>query len=493
MRMANKPNSKRKSPKRWRAWRGFVLCAALAGACGDDRGADDGAGSGWTSFGRDQAHSRSNPAESEITVETVGSLELAWEVDAPGVTSTPIVHEGVVYWSDWSGGIHASDLADGAMRWSVEYPEGEKSGSSGTPTLLDGALYVVTRAGTVMRLDAANGDIAWETSIEAGDHILVYSSPTVVDGLLIIGVCGNGSSQDGVSLDLAILETFHGSVQAFDTETGAQRWAFDTTLFEGQQYGPGVGVWSTATVDTERGIAYIGTGNGYDAPVSPLSDSLLALDYRTGEYVWHTQYTADDAFRRGVPDTGPDADVGAAPNLFEIDGRAVVGVGDKGGVYRVHDRQDGELVWEKSIRPGYFIGGIMAPAALHDGTLYVASNNGADNTSNYTFALDASTGDRLWQVSTFGTRGFGAPTYAGGVVYGGDSGTSEGGTVPDASTMYAFDAADGSELWSEQLPGGRGGGITVVDGTLLVGHGYHFQVPSAMPVVGGLRAYRPKP
>ena len=54
---------------------------------------------------------------------------------------------------------------------------------------------------------------------------------------------------------------------------------------------------------------FIGTGNGYAQPVSPLSDSLLALDYRTGEYAWHMQYTPGDAFRKGVPDTGPDADV----------------------------------------------------------------------------------------------------------------------------------------------------------------------------------------
>ena len=70
-----------------------------------------------------------------------------------------------------------------------------------------------------------------------------------------------------------------------------------------------------------------------------MTDSLLALELATGDVVWHRQFTAGDVFTFWNMD-GPDADIGAAPNLFRIGERDVVGVGDKAGHYVVFDRDD---------------------------------------------------------------------------------------------------------------------------------------------------------
>ena len=90
-----------------------------------------------------------------------------------------------------------------------------------------------------------------------------------------------------------------------------------------------------------------GTGNNYSEPTGPLADSILAIDYKTGELAWSRQFTAPDVFSAGNP-TGKDADVGASPNLWSSNGRALVGAGDKAGVYHALDRDTGQLVWERS-------------------------------------------------------------------------------------------------------------------------------------------------
>ena len=88
--------------------------------------------------------------------------------------------------------------------------------------------------------------------------------------------------------------TFRGTVVALDAATGDEVWRFHVTD-EAAGEGAGVSVWSSPAVDPERGVLYIGTGQAYSLPAPARSDSLVALDLRTGEEVWHRQFTAGDA------------------------------------------------------------------------------------------------------------------------------------------------------------------------------------------------------
>ena len=170
-------------------------------------------------------------------------------------------------------------------------------------------------------------------------------------------------------------------------------------------------------------------------------------------------------------------------------GRA--GVGDKAGSYHVHDRDTGQQIWStKFATPegeailGSTLGGIMAPAAYHDGVLYIAINHGDNFSLSSMLAVDASNGDVLWQKSHQGSRSFGGPAYAGGIIYTGDSGFGLG-----LATLLAYDADTGDLLWSELLPNGRGGGLTVVDCMLYVGEGFHLNCPDCEPVLGSITAF----
>jgi outer membrane protein assembly factor BamB len=292
--------------------------------------------------------------------------------------------------------------------------------------------------------------------------------------VLVIGVGGLGTRDNGVALPQSQLETFRGSIQGVDTRTGKKLWQLDTTP---EPAGAGVSVWSSAALDTTRKLAFIGTGNNYYRPVSELSDSLVAVDYLTGQKKWHSQFTMNDAWTVGtVLQGGVDGDVGATPNLFSIEGRDVVGVGDKPGSYHVRDRETGAVVWSKKLTSGGYQGGVMAPAAVHDGVIYVISNN--DTASSTVFALNARDGAPLWEVDLTDPT-FGGPALGNGVLYVGDQ----------AGNVRALASKDGKELWRTRVPQGRGGGFTLVDGMLFTGYGFHFSESRREPLTGGLLAY----
>ena len=185
------------------------------------------------------------------------------------------------------------------------------------------------------------------------------------------------------------------------------------------------------------------------------------------------QYSSGDVFGLVNLATGPDADIGAAPNLFESNGRALVGAGDKGGSYRAFDRKTGELVWRTNFELGSLVqfGGVTVTAAVSGDTIYVASNHLAtaqwvlDGTHDpndyaYLYALDTATGAERWKQKLDAAMA-GSFAIANGILY-----------HPIVNrTLYARDLKDGKVLWSTKLGNDPGAGPSVVDGRLFVSAG----------------------
>jgi len=429
----------------------------------------------WPTFGGDVSHTRSQRMETKVSKENVALLKPAFDIPAPGVTATPAVYGGVIYWADWGGFVHATKL-DKTELWKVDR-SAMGGGYTGSPHVSETLVYVANRNGLVSALDRMTGVVAWEVKLDAGPHTHIWSSPVVAeqDGVLVIGVGGEGTRDNGAPLPQAQLESFRGRVEGLDSATGKSLWTVDVTAAPS---GAGVSVWSSAALDTERKLAFIGTGNNYYRPVSPLSDSLIAIDYLTGKLVWNTQFTMDDAWTYGtLVSGGVDGDVGATPNLFEAAGKPVVGVGDKPGTYYALDRMTGDVVWKQKLTDGSgFQGGVMAPAAVANGMVYVVSNNGTR--SSTVFALRTEDGMPQWNHDITDPT-FGGPAYGNGVLYVGDQ----------AGNIYALDAANGGELWTTSVPQRRGGGFSLVDGMLLTGYGMHFSESRMEPLTGGLVMY----
>lgn len=461
-----------------------LLIGLLLGGCGGDETetppeTNDGS---WTQYGRDQANTRANLDETAITADSVASLSERWRVDLPGCTSTPAVLDGAVYVGDWGGTLHAYDVKSGAEQWSLSLSTAPVDPS---PLLHDGKIFIGDGLGEFHAVDMETHEVLWSVTLDEHPATHIYSSAAAADGIVFVGVAG-------IELVMQLPDyTFRGSLVALDAETGAELWRVYMTEDDATS-GAGVSVWSSVAVDEARGWVFIGTGNTYEAPASPRSDALLAIDYRDGTVQWERQFTPDDVYTIfGMPPQGPDADVGAAPNLFSVDGRDLVGVGDKAGVYSVLDRETGETVWAVQLTPGAHLGGVMTSGAYADGVLYLNSNTFGDEIqgselddpvetdTNTTFALDAADGSERWSVEQ-PYPSVGGMLYAGGVVY---HGSVDG-------TLHAMDASDGSELWTASPGDSMASGPSLVDGRLFVCHGFAFFTSSG-PVQGGLAVFEP--
>lgn len=276
--------------------------------------------------------------------------------------------------------------------------------------------------------------------------------------------------------------TFRGSVVGLDAETGEERWRVYTTAGD-ETSGSGVSVWSTPAVDTERGLAFVGTGNTYEEPTSPFADSIMAIDYSSGELAWSTQFTDPDVFNMAGAQgaDGPDADVGAAPTLWSADGVDMVGAGDKPGVFHARDRETGEILWETELAPGGRLGGVIGAAAYRDGRVFVTSNVG-DRVTVTTdvstlFALDAASGEILWRTD-LPQPAYGQTSVVNDLVLQGTA----------APGMYGVAADTGEIVWEHEPPAQVGAGPSIVGDLVLWGYGF-WALSAPEDPQGGLLAF----
>ncbi|MGB5810371.1 MAG: PQQ-binding-like beta-propeller repeat protein [Polyangiales bacterium] len=471
---------------------GWMVCIAVAclmAACGTDQepAPDFGASADWPSFGHDLYNTRSNTLETQIGPDTVGNLRPRWEFVGVETTGTPAVVDGVVYFADWDGVVYARNAADGSEVWTTESIEESITASV---LVTDALLFVGDASGAFHALDRATGRVVWSKPLDDHPERDILSSAIAIDDILVVGVA---------SSELVLMKddyTFRGSVVALSQDDGSERWRFYTTNDDAES-GAGVSVWSSAAVDTERKLLFVGTGQAYERPAGPLSDSLLAIDYEEGALRWSRQFTEGDVYTAlAPPPQGADADIGAAPNLFSIGNRDVVGVGDKAGVYAVFDRDDGQEIWVTELGPGSHLGGVMTAAAYHDGRIYVANNiwpsffdpedffvpvfEDPENTSEL-LALDATDGSVLWRMPALSPT-LGGISYANGIVY----------TADSLARLRAHDARNGAVLWSDRVSERMASGQVVSNGLLFVTHGFTFfgtSRPDLPGYVGGLRVY----
>ena len=434
------------------------------------------------------------PPEHVVTPAEAPRLAEVWRLDERlGVSGKPTVRDGTVYVGTWKGTAVALDLETGQIVWETQVTPKEMASAA---LVTDDRVYLADHDGNLNALDRATGAVLWTQVLDEHPDANMYSSPVLAPGpapgaadTIVIGV---SSSELRRPLDDFV---FRGSVIGLDAETGEERWRLPVAP---EGFGAGVSVWSSAAIDEDRGLAYIGTGQAYEHEASPLSDSLLAIDYETGELVWSRQYTADDVWTYFSPGpNGVDADIGATPTLFTAGGRDLVGAGDKAGTFAVFDRATGESVWGTELTEGSPLGGVMVTAAYgepgsggpgdDEGVIYLTSNVmdpagltdvAAESHTSTAFALDAATGDVLWEVSLPGAT-FGSLTLADGVLY--------RPSVP--GRLFALDAATGEVLWSDEPGGNMGAGVRVHEGTVLAPHGFSFFGTDALDV-GGVVAYR---
>jgi polyvinyl alcohol dehydrogenase (cytochrome) len=346
----------------------------------------------WPVYGADLANSRTSTAGPVHS--SAGRLHVAWRDVFPDgdFTGTPVVSGGVVFVGSNGGIVRAiqatsgSVHAAGAVLWTTKVA-GPVNGSLAVAA---GTVYVpVARLGSpeLVALSAATGQQEWATVIDSSSPDAdLYGSPVPVNlpGTATTLVLQGVSAVNG---DPA--SPLRNSVSAVDASSGTVAWK---TYMVPPGFNGGA-VWSTPAVDTSTGSVFVGTGNAYSGKAAPTTDSMVKLDLGTGTLLGWYQATAGDVFSSSTP--GLDFDFGASPNLISAGGRALVGEGQKGGVYWALDRSTMKPVWHTTVGVGSAAGGILGSTAYDATTGRIV---GPESLPGYLWSLDAAGGSINWLI-----------------------------------------------------------------------------------------------
>jgi quinoprotein glucose dehydrogenase len=304
----------------------------------------------------------------QITKDNVHQLEVAWTYPEGRTDFNPLVVRGIVYGRGANDSFVALDAATGRQLWIHEGVKGFN---------VRGANYWENADGTDRRLIFSVNNFLQELNAQTGEIITSFGDNGRVDLRVGLGrdpakVNQQSRTPGRVFEDLVIMgsatnqeyESALGDIRAFDVRTGRLVWTFHTVPRPGEvgyeTWPPdawktvgGANNWGEMSIDAARGVVYVPTGSakynfygGYRKGDNLFADSILALDARTGERLWHFQTVHHDIW---------DLDNNAAPQLTKIrrDGREidVVAVASKTGYLYVFDRTTGEPIWPIEERP----------------------------------------------------------------------------------------------------------------------------------------------
>ena len=348
---------------------GFFTSFALA-----QQGALDGE---WRFNGGDGGSTKYARLE-QIDKYNVGDLEVAWRWKA--ITSgdqpdynyeaTPIMVDGLLYVSTGASEVAAIDANTGETVWHFT-PEGagtgRRPGSSGRGVSywsdgsagrvihnsIDGKLYALDAKTGELCQDFGTGGFV-ELKYELTDRTVARvgsSSPAMVVGDVVVVQVVGGAQSTGMA-------AVPGHIRGYDARTGERLWIFhvipqagefgvETWEEESWRYTGHTGVWSQMSADQELGYVYLPTETatndwygGHRLGDNLFAESLVCLNAKTGERVWHYQVLHHGLW---------DYDLPTAPVLCDItvDGRAIKAVAQvtKQGFTFVFDRVTGEPVW----------------------------------------------------------------------------------------------------------------------------------------------------
>jgi len=308
----------------------------------------------WPSYNGQTSGSRYSPL-AEITTSNVSRTVPKWIFSLPNTSRlqvTPVVLQGVMYVTS-ANECYALDAGAGREIWHYQRPRtkglvGNAAGGVNRGVGVAGdRVFMVTDHAHLIALNRFTGALLWET--EMADWHQNYNAtgaPLVVGNLVVTGTSGG---DEGV----------RGFVAAFDQVTGTEVWRFWTVPRPGEPKAetwqgkgiehPGAATWLTGTYDPGLDTVYWPTGNpspdliGDDRGGDNLySDSIVALDARTGKLKWHFQFTPHDVW---------DYDAQETPALIDATWqnrpRKLLVQANRNGFFYVLDRTDGAFLLGK--------------------------------------------------------------------------------------------------------------------------------------------------
>jgi quinoprotein glucose dehydrogenase len=358
---------------------------------------------GWPTYGSTPGGTHFSQA-TQITSENVSSLVEVWRhttgdvIDSTEVSSklgsqsshvsTPILVDDRLYYCSPFNRVFALDATTGKELWSfdpkVKYKEsffkscrGVSSWPAGTTGACEHRIFSGTLDGRLISLDADTGkkcsgfadkgevDLSYGLSKFEPWEYGVTSPPAILNNLVITG----SSVLDNRRVDVP-----SGVVRAYDVRSGELKWTWNpipdnatAKNTDGSFLNGTTNVWSIISVDKERNLVFVPTGNmspdfygGQRNGLDFYSSSVVALDGDTGDVVWSYQTVHHDIW---------DYDAPAQPTLIDLDVNgetvpAVIQITKMGMTFALH-RESGKPIWpvEEKVVPqsGAVEGEYLAP------------------------------------------------------------------------------------------------------------------------------------
>ncbi len=385
----------------------------------------------WNGWGRDALNTRYQP-EPAIRAMDVPKLALKWAFGFQGGNDfgQPTLVDGRLFVTSSAGRIYALDAKSGCTYWTYDAAAGSRTAISigelgqskraaiprklkRTLAHLDvikapSAAFFGDDTGAVYALDAQKGTLLWKTQVDTHPMARIVGAPTLDNDRLYVAV---GSSEEGNSANPNYgCCTFRGSVAALDIASGRVLWKSYTVLEEPQpthlngagvqQFGPaGAAIVSAPTIDTKRGVLYVGTGRSTTGIELSLTDSIAAFGLSDGKLRWVKQLTV----------MGQTASSGftSSPVMRTLaSGNEVILAGQLSGVvYGLDPDHGGEILWQA--KPGGSDasrdGGVAWGTAADHRSWFVALSAPAaeaGNVSGSLWALDPKTGIARWHTQS---------------------------------------------------------------------------------------------
>jgi hypothetical protein len=393
------------------------------------------------------------PSETGVTAANVLTLNLHWTDATGGVGSyaQPIAANNMVYWGDWNGVEHATDLT-GKDVWTVTTGQNVDNNCSPPVAGISGTATIGTMGSTSVdyfpggddnfyAVNALTGAIMWKTSLGTPPADYLWGSPILFNGSIYQPVASFG--------DCPLV---NGRLVQMDATTGA----IQHIAYMEQSGCTGGGIWSSPAVDPSDNSIYVTTGTPTGCTPNEMAPAIVKL--RASDLTVLSSWT--------VPQSAQvygDADFGATPTLFTatINGvaRSLVGALNKNGIFYAWDRANlaAGPVWQSTVADPSGSPRSIASAAWDGKRLYVAAGGTTLNGTSYygnISALDPATGAFLWRTGAAGFMSAGITVVPGVVIepYGA------------AGNLLFLDPATGATLRLYTMTARSDGEVTVSNG-----------------------------
>jgi len=271
----------------------------------------------WSTVGGDSGNTRYSPL-AQINAQNVTKLGAVWVSEkvgpAPTSRAMSVIDNGLMFLTA-PPYVYAVNLATGKIAWRYNaLPDGTPAREG--VAVGEGLVFVGLSPANLVALREETGEVVWKTYL--GDPVHepaagASGAPLYADGLVSIGLNADfGYRGRIVAVDAKTgHEVWHFYVVPAPGEPGSETWPKNNNAW---QHGGGA-VWLVGASDPELGLVFYATGNavpqygGENRPGDNLyTDSVVALESKTGKLRWHYQLVRHDIW---------EADVAEAPVLFD--------------------------------------------------------------------------------------------------------------------------------------------------------------------------------